>query len=161
MQAARPKLLRLAYRFCWNFEDAEDAVQNAMLIATDRQNQLADPAKHLTWIKSIVVRQALDGYRRRQRDLQHTANRPRLSGPPSDADLNQSELSMILRQLIPDLPQRQQIALVLHHLESMSYEQVGELMETTAATARVQARNARETLRTAIQKDYPEWTGDF
>ncbi len=160
VHAARPTLVRLAYRFCWDPEDAEDAVQNAMLIAAEKSHQLADADKCLNWVKSIVVRQALELGRRLLRDRRRANRPPRLSGSPAVSDPDRAELSAVLRRLVPRLPERQQIALVLHHLEGMSYEQVGELMETTAATARVQARNAREALRAAIQDEYPEWTGE-
>ena len=66
----------------------------------------------------------------------------------------------LVRRMIGTLPERQQIALVLRHLEEMSYRQIAETMDISESTARVQVRNAREALRRAILKRDPIWAAD-
>ena len=67
VHARRGLLLRLAYRFCWNDADAEDAVQNALLLASRKVHQLADRGKLWPWVRSIVVTQCKELLRRRMR----------------------------------------------------------------------------------------------
>ena len=49
--------------------------------------------------------------------------------------------------MIDRLPRRQREVLVLRHLEGMSFSEVAEVLEMKESTARVQAQNARENLR--------------
>jgi len=62
--ARRGVLVRLAYRLCWNIEDAEDAVQNALLLASEKRHQLADARRLWSWVRAIVVRQCHEVRRR-------------------------------------------------------------------------------------------------
>ena len=152
----RAELVRLAYRFCWNRSDAEDAVQNALLIAAQRTEQLRDPQKRLAWAKAIVVRQCLNLNRRTKRTQEPARAGDREPGSPESGVLKE-ELSSLLREHIRKLPERQQTALVLRHLENMAYSQIAQLMQIGESTVRVLVRNAREGLRGALSRQNPEW----
>lgn len=153
----RAELVCLAYRFCWNRSDAEDAVQNALLIAAQRTDQLRDPQKRLAWAKAIVVRQCLSINRRAKHRQEPAWVGGRETGSPEGRVL-QEELSSLLREHIRKLPERQQTALVLRHLEHMAYSQIAQLMQIGESTVRVLVRNAREALRGALSRQNPEWT---
>ena len=149
----RPGLWRLAYRFCWNAADADDAVQDALLRAAERRGQLGDSRRLGPWLRSIVVRRCLE----LRREAARRRNRETLRGamPPGDAEggisaaamLAGAELSAALKDAIQRLPERQQTALVLRHLEELEYEEIAEIMEINVATVRAQVRDAREALR--------------
>lgn len=151
----RPQLWRLAYRFCWNGADADDAVQDALLRAAERRSQLLDPGCWASWLKSIVVRRSLElrreAARRRGREQSGCAAaggaRPESQAGEGVAAVAGAELSSALKAAIGRLPERQQTAIVLRHLEGMEYDQIAELMEINAATVRAQVRDAREALR--------------
>lgn len=156
-QDAWPALVRLAYRFCWHEADAEDAVQTALLIANERAWQLTSSGRALTWLKAIVVRQAIQQARLRRRRGSHEALAALGSTggrTETDADAD-AEMAGHLREQIQRLPEGQQIALVLRHLEELPYAEVAELMGVSESTARVQVRNAREALRAGLAPDAP------
>lgn len=160
VNARRQALLRLAYRFCWNAEDAEDAVQNALLLAAQRRGQLHEPGKLWPWVCSIVVRQCHDLLRRagRRRRVEATAPADAQRGAGDEAADERSarrEFAAVVRDCIDELPERQRAALVLKELEGMSYEQIAEVMSITESTARVTVRNAREALRAAAVRRSP------
>lgn len=148
---ARPQLVRLAYRFCWNWQDAEDAVQDALLLASQRLGQLDDAARLETWVKSIVVRQSID--RRRQRpppagSLDRAESHPAREHASDAADA----LPALLKSLIPRLAPRQQAALVLREISGMEYAEVAMILEIEESTVRVLVRNAREALRDLLSQ---------
>jgi len=150
----RAELVRLAYRFCWSREDAEDAVQQALFLAARRDHQLAHPAKLWAWVQAIVIRQCHDLLRRGRRHAKGTGDGdpPRLhtTQMPEGAAVDPEELDR-LRCAIAELPERQQTAIVLRHLEGMPYDRIAELMGVSESTARVHVRNARESLRRTLQ----------
>jgi RNA polymerase sigma-70 factor (ECF subfamily) len=156
---ARSVLVRLAYRFLWN---VEDAVQDALTIVQAKGEQLKDQSKWWSWVRRIVVNQCHEQQRRRWRHERHTsalADR-QASSHPTDTALDREELSGILKSLIAELPEQKQTAIVLRHIDGMSYQQIAEIMQVSESTVRVHVRAAREALREKIMKRYPEWAND-
>ena len=157
VHARRGLLLLLAYRFCWNRADAEDAVQNALLLATRKVHQLDDRSKLWSWVRSIVVTQCKELLRRgmRRGAVESSYEPP----PKQDSDpLVRSELSGMVSELIKALPERQQTALVLRHLEDMSYAGIAEMKGVAQSTARGQVRDDQEGLAWADRgKSGPRW----
>ncbi|MCB9849722.1 MAG: RNA polymerase sigma factor [Phycisphaerales bacterium] len=151
VHAQRGALVRLAYRLVWNLDDAEDAVQDALVRAAERREQLADTSRAWSWVRAIVVRQCHDLRRRTQRGTRAMAaieERKRDdSAPPQAHELVAgAELNDRVRAAIAALPERQQSVLVLRHLEELSYPEIAELLGMSESTVRVQVRNARESL---------------
>ncbi len=159
VHARRGLLLRLAYRFCWNDADAEDAVQNALLLATEREHQLTDRGKLWPWVRSIVVRQCKELLRRGVRRSEVESSLEPRTKEVRDS-LSHVELTGMVKELVKTLPERQQTALILRHLEDMSYAEIAEMMGVAESTARVQVRDAREALRATIAEKSPDWAAE-
>src|SRR5271157_3393919 len=62
-----PSLYRYAYRFLGNKDDAEDAVQDALLAAYKHLNQFRGDAQLTTWLTAIVINCARMQLRKRSR----------------------------------------------------------------------------------------------
>lgn len=155
----RSQFVRLAYRFLWNWDDAEDAVQDAFALAYARCRQLKDQSKWWSWVAQIVVNRCLLEQRRRMREERHYKVCARR--PDSDTGylqgLEKSELNDILTSAIAELPERQRTAIVLRDLEGLAYRLIADVMDISESTARVHVRSGREFLRKVILKRYPEW----
>ena len=155
----RDRLLCLAYRFLWNRDEAEDAVQEALVTAHARASDLRDDDKWWPWICKIVVHQCYRQGREKRRRQQHE----RTGEVPADAVISEpggeapSSARQAIRRLLPELPRRQREVVILRHLQGMSYEQIADVLEISSATARVHARAAREALRTRMLAQYPDW----
>ncbi len=160
-QDARDRLVRLAYRFAWNREDAEDAVQEALVECERHRGQLRDPARWWAWVRRIVVQQChLLGRRtaaRRSLETRLAEYRATQDVVPSASDEGDS-LEMI-RMLIADLPDRQREVIVLRHLEGLEVAEIADVLGITESTVRVQTRNGRETLRRLMLERHPDWAG--
>ncbi len=134
------------YRYCaaivGDAEDARDALQNTMvrvlaaLPGEDRKLAL-EP-----WLYRIAHNEAIEIVRRRRRSIDLDA--VELEGPtPLDARIEGRER---LRQLIGDLrelPERQRGALLMRELGGLSFEQIGEALDTSAPAARQSVYEAR------------------
>jgi RNA polymerase sigma-70 factor (ECF subfamily) len=145
----RAELVRLAHRFVWSPDDAEDIVHDAVLHARRNRHQLRDPAKADPWLRRIVVQQALLHLRQthRRRCALEAAER---AAPPPAADPAQDaarrEDIRMLRAAIEQLPAQQQIAVTLRHLEAMEYPRIAEIMDVAESTVRFHVRQARLAL---------------
>jgi len=145
----RTALVRLAHRFVWSPDDAEDIVQDALLQARESGEQLRDPRRAQAWLRRIVVRRALLHIRqaRRRRRAIESAGRTR-GDPPADPAHTAARREQLarLRNAIESLPPQQQAAVTLRHLEGMGYAEIAEIMEIAEATVRFHVRRARLAL---------------
>jgi RNA polymerase sigma-70 factor, ECF subfamily len=109
------------------------------------------------WLRRIAVNRCFDERRRLRRrkaltfaelELEESSlegERPVHSSPYSA--INQQEMSDMLRRVIKMLPQEYQEVIILHHLQQMPYEEIGEILNCTPRAARVKACRARAALR--------------
>jgi RNA polymerase sigma-70 factor (ECF subfamily) len=147
----RKALVRLAHRFVWSPDDAEDIVQEAILHAQRSREQLRDPDKAWAWLRRIVVRQSLLHLRRakqRRRDFQSPGLQQTTS--PEQKAVEREQV-MMLRSAIEELPPRQQTAVTLRHLEEMSYAEIAKIMDITEATVRFHVRQGRLALAARLE----------
>ena len=125
--------------------DAEDAVQDALVVAGERLAQLRRPESFLAWVRRLVVRTCLR-QRRRGRGLLPllpdfvvggTGGRP-------DADL---DAGIDVERMLAVLPSRQRAVLYLTAVEGCSDGEIGDLLAISPATVRSLRRHARNRLQ--------------
>ncbi len=161
----RGELLRLAYRFCWNHNDAEDALHNALLVAIEKSGQLRDAAKRWPWLRRVVIQQCHLLGRKQQRERTHSRASQGAAGfsprdssaPEHTTHLDKAELGELMRRLLGQLPQQQQAAMTLRHIERLEYPRIAQIMELSESTVRAHVRAGREALRNLILFRHPEW----
>ncbi len=160
----RSQLLRLAYRFCWNPSDAEDALHNALLVAIEKADQLRDPAKRWPWLCRVVVQQChlLGRNHQRRNETHRAAGFPGAPGRGSasathTSALDTAELGDLMRRLLTNLPEQQRAAMTLRHIERWDYPRIAQVMAISESTVRAHVRAGREALRKLIQTRHPEW----
>lgn len=152
----RRRLVQLACRFVWNQADAGDAVQDALANAQRQGDQVRDAAKWWSWLCRIVVRQCLLSRRSGSRRVKHEQAAAVGDVSADDDRIERNERAMLVRWAIERLPDQQRTAVTLRHLEEMSYERIGEMMEITPSTARGHVRAGREAIRGAIARREPK-----
>ena len=157
----RSQLLRLAYRFCWNPSDAEDALHNALLVAIEKADPLRDPAKRWPWLCRVVVQQChlLARKQQRRNETQGAADfslRDSRSTKPTTA-LESAELGDLMSRLLTTLPEQQRAAMTLRHIERWDYPRIAQVMAISESTVRAHVRTGCEALRKLIQTRHPEW----
>ena len=157
--AMRNRLVRLAFRFMWNQEDAEDVVQDALAIAHEKAGTLRDHGKWWSWLCRIVVQRCrvrgreASRWKRHQEPYRTEVRRRIRQTLPADS----SDVKASVRELLAELPPRQQEVIVLRHLQGMPYEEIARLLDIAPATARVHARAGLETLRELMLTRHPDW----
>jgi RNA polymerase sigma factor (sigma-70 family) len=138
------------YRYCaailGNAEDAHDAVQNTMLKVLRALPGEERDLKLKPWLYRIAHNEAIDLIRVRRKAEPIDAEM--LAGAIGPAE--QVETRGRLQQLISDiaeLPDSQRGALVMREMSGLSYEQIGEALQTSPAVARQTIYEARLNLR--------------
>lgn len=139
--ATSPRLVRQVYLMVGSLPEAEDVAHEAYERAWLHWRKVAELDSPEAWVRTVARRLAVSRWRRTRNAA--TAWRRRADGdtsdPPSDDHL---ALVAALRQL----PERQRVAIVLHHLADLTVEQVAA--ETGASSSAVKAQLVRG--RTAL-----------
>ncbi|MEV4714155.1 sigma-70 family RNA polymerase sigma factor [Micromonospora sp. NPDC049374] len=149
-EAARPRLMSLAYRIVGSQHDAEDAVQT-----TWTRVQAADPAEVINpegWFTTVTARLCLDLLRRRERRGELPLIADDLPSEQLSADeayLRREEVSRALLVLLAELSPGQRVAYVLHDLFAVPFAQVAAVLGTSAVAAKKLASRARGRIRQA------------
>jgi len=152
LSAIRDRLVRLAYRFIWDREEAEDVAHETLIVAQERADSLRDKRKWWSWVCQILVRRCQERGRRRQIRQRHASTYAVQKTPhfvQTDEE-NSAESTAEVAELLRRLPARQYEVVVLRHLENMGYQEIADTLGISVATARVHARAGRETLRTLL-----------
>lgn len=145
----RPRLRAVAHRLLGSSTDADDALQEAWIRTTR-----ADPAAVINpgaWLTTLVGRVCIDMLRARQaRREQLTATwEPLVSehGDPEQAGLHAEAVGMALLVVLDSLEPAERIAVVLHDMFGVPFEQVAPIVGRTPAATRQLASRARRRLR--------------
>ena len=125
-------LFAIAYSILQNREEAEDAVQDALIKAWKSRWRVRDPEKFPAWLCQITRHRARDAYRKRRpvpRDLEGAAP----SAPTSSAN---DVLDHQLHSALATLPELHRSALMLRYFEEMDYASIEKLLGLTNGALR-------------------------
>lgn len=138
------------YRFCLaivrNPQDAQDALQNAMvkvlraLPGETRRIQLKP------WLYRIAHNEAVELLRRRRDSVAIEPELAAAGAEPADAVAARERLRRLLADL-GELPERQRAALVMRELGGLGFDEIGAAFDTSDAVARQTLYEARLSLR--------------
>jgi RNA polymerase sigma-70 factor (ECF subfamily) len=152
-------LLQYARRITGDTEQARDVVQETF-IKFQNNGALRREDEPATWLFTVCRNAALNVCRKERRMLHldeqlieaHESEQPM----PFD-QLEQREAAGFLLRIVATLPPRQQEIIQLKFQNDLSYQQIAEIMQTTANNVGVLLHTALKTLR----QRYGETATDF
>jgi RNA polymerase sigma-70 factor (ECF subfamily) len=138
---------RLAALLLGNESEAQDAVQDAALLAWDRFADLQDPARFEAWFGRILVNGCRDRLRQRRRvrtlPMDDVPELPAPDGLPRLVE--RDALRRSLAELNPD----QRAVVVLHYFAGLSLEEIAERTGARPGTVKSRLHAALEVLHAA------------
>src|SRR6058998_2867243 len=152
-------LFQYARRITGDREKARDVVQETF-IKFQRNGALRRDDQPATWLFTVCRNRALNVCRKERRImyLDEELIEARDSEQPMPFDqLEQKEATGFLLRIVGTLPPRQQEVIQLKFQNDLSYQQIAEIMQTTANNVGVLLHTALRTLR----QRYGEAATDF
>jgi len=143
----RDRLWAVALRTLGHPQDAEDALQNALLSAFRSAGSFRGDAAVTTWLHRIVVNACLDLVRRRS--TRPTDPMPETEPPDRRDAVAEVDTAIDVAAALATLPIEQRLALVLVDVTGHSVEDAARILEVPAGT--VKSRCARGRARLAPQ----------
>ncbi|GJJ03861.1 RNA polymerase sigma factor [Duganella rhizosphaerae] len=164
MRRHNQALYRAARSILRHDHDAEDALQDAYLLAFRAIGTYRSDARLATWLTRIVINVAIARARQGRRraevvqldggaDLQPDQTGSPMDNPDSDTPERaamRAQMRQLLEQHIDDLPDVYRTVFVLRAVEEMSGDEVAACLDIPAATVRSRFFRARSLLRSAL-----------
>jgi RNA polymerase sigma-70 factor (ECF subfamily) len=146
-------LRAFAARMLRSTSDADDVVQEALIIAWRRLPDLEDPSALRSWLTTIVSRKVTE--RARSAKPWTPIDDLELEGPasgPEESAVTSSRMHALDR-VLRALPDDQRQIWVLREIAGYSYVQIAERLDTSAPTVRGRLARARAT----VLEQMSEW----
>jgi RNA polymerase sigma-70 factor (ECF subfamily) len=145
-------LYRVAYSLLRHVQDAEDAVQDALL-KLHRSEGWPVMENERAYLARVVWRTALD--RRAARLLRHEDEGAELvivdERPTPERAVTESDQRGLLQELIDSLPEELRQPLLLSAMDEMSSREIGAVMGLPEGTVRTRLMRARNELKQSYE----------
>ena len=161
LDANKGKIYAAAYALLKNREDAEDAMQQALIAVWQNIGKLAAPEAFETWLYRVTYTRSLNILKSRKNNEMVIEND---IGDMPQAALLESELMLPheyaerndLRErlflIIDSLSPVQRETVVLYYFHDKSVGEISEIMDCSAGTVKSRLYLARNTIRTEIEE---------
>jgi RNA polymerase sigma-70 factor (ECF subfamily) len=147
-----------------NPEDAEDAVQDALLSAFKHVARFEGRAQMSSWLTAIVINAARMQLRRRPRQMILSLDQSLGRGPSAIADLladpkptpeqalEQRELRELVIKLTASLPPSQRVAMRLRQRDDLSTKEAAEALGVPKGTLKARLARGRAEVKQQVRK---------
>jgi RNA polymerase sigma-70 factor (ECF subfamily) len=138
---------------------AEEMAQETLLRGFRHLHTLHDPETFSSWLTGIAVRTCLDWLKARERaqvpfstlapngDLDSILN-------PAERDGPRGEQVADLMAAVQELPEIYRETLLLYYHDDVTYQQLADMLGTTAATVNARLTKGRKMLRERLEKTW-------
>lgn len=139
----RDAVCAVAYSYLGNFDDVQDAAQDAFLQVYRQLAQLREPGKFGPWLRRITSNVCLGMLRRKGHNLLPLDILSEHSDTSSSKDLAQS---LAVRDALSRLSENARVTLTLFHMDGYSHAEIAGFLEVPVNTVRSRLRSARKQL---------------
>jgi RNA polymerase sigma-70 factor (ECF subfamily) len=140
----------VALRMLGDRDQADDAAQEAFVRVYSRLRTFKGESSMRTWLVRITTRLCIDLLRARRRHpevlLGEAEDRPAHSDPQGEITDRHA-----LARAIADLPPHYKAAIILRHLQHLSYSEMARALGVPLATVKTHLRRARLMLRESLE----------
>jgi len=143
----------LAFSILRRREDAEDAAQEAFVVALERLGECRNPDKFAGWFLTIVRNRSRNLVRReslREGESLPFAVQSRDAGP--DREFEQGQLRDQLGVALGELTEVQREVVLLHDLEGWKHREIADRLGMPSGTVRSHLHYARKRLRELLDR---------
>lgn len=163
------KVIKTAYYFLQNMEDAEDLSQDIFIDILDSARRFRKTSTLSTWIYRITVNKSLNLVKKnRRKKIFHSLEdyfnkKPNDSGPTHNepvlttSPLEENERREILNNAIQSLPENQKIAFILCKYEELSYKEIAEIMNMSLSSVESLIHRAKLNLQKRLATHFSEY----
>ena len=163
----KDKVYNSALGILQNEADAEDTAQEVFIAVHSSIHQFKGESSLSTWIYRITMTRSLDLLRKNKRQKRFGIIKRIFGGDNTEIitphsfhhpgiQLENKEKAAILFSAIEKLPENQRIAFSLHNIESLSYSEIAEVMNTSLSSVESLIHRAKQNLKKYLSDYYKD-----
>lgn len=158
-------LYRVACRLEGDRDRAQDLLQEGLLVAYRKLDQLEEPRSFRVWAVQILRRVFLNSRRRIREEpldeIESPTIRSFFTAPALDPEerFAARRRSSQLRELLDGLPREQRLAVLLVDLQGFTYAEAAAALEVPAGTVASRVVRGRTALRAGLRRTMEEGRG--
>jgi RNA polymerase sigma-70 factor (ECF subfamily) len=153
------RLFAIAQRILRDIDRAEDALQDALVIAWRDLRGLRDPDRFDAWLQRLLINVCIAQATRERRRTANLRMLP-IDGPAAPDELLNVAERDVLERGFRRLPPDQRAILVLHHYLGFAPSEIAETLGIPAGTARSRLHHAHRAMRAALEADARTTVGE-
>ena len=146
------RLFAICHRILRDVDRAEDALQDALVIAWRDLPRLRDPDRFDAWVTKVVTHVCISQATRERRRVVNLRVLP-VDGPAAPDELSalddRDQLERGFRRLSPD----ERAVLVLHHYAGWPLVDIADVLGVPAGTVRSRLHHAHRAMRAALDAE--------
>ncbi|MFC2102369.1 RNA polymerase sigma factor [Bacteroidota bacterium] len=159
---AQFKIYKLYYKAMFNTSlrilndtaEAEDNMQESFLVAFRKIDHYTGDGTFGSWLKRIVVNNALDTLRKRRDQI--SLDDSGIDIPEEEDQASEEEIQLQVQEIkraIEQLPEEYRIIISLYLLEGYDHEEISEILKISYNNSRTRFSRARQRLLQIISKN--------
>ena len=145
----KARLMGLCRRYTTNREEAKDVLQEAFIKIFRKIQQVTDPEKLESWMKSVVVNTAIDQFRKKK--IVQTAQIDDTLDKEVRGYAETNVPDEILVALVSQLPDGCRLVFNLFVVEEYSHAEIATLLDISEGTSRSQLNYAKTVLKNKLK----------
>lgn len=163
------QVIKTAFHFLGNMEDAEDLSQEIFLEIIRSMTSFRQTSTLATWINRITVNKSINALKKKQSrgiilrleqvfrfTREHETTK--IQEPSVEqTGLEHHEKRELLHAAIGSLPEKQRIAFVLHKFDDKSYKEIADIMATRLPAVESLIHRAKLNLQKALVHHFSEY----
>ncbi len=162
-------VVNTCFQVLHNRPDAEDVAQDVFLEAYRSLGSLRSESSLSYWLYRISLNKSINQYNK-NRIFRKVIRLDHIEDPgesrkdlvnqkvddPVQQDLEEEEKLEVIIRMIDTLPVRQRKAFILHHIERLSYKEIGEVLQLSLSSVESLIFRARTTLKEKCRAFYEQ-----
>lgn len=155
------RLYAFAFRYLNSREEAEDAVQDAMMKLWEGRDRLDDHANHAAWCTTVTRNCCIDMLRKRKKIIYEEMDQAGSGDGIDKGDYGNGdnlEAAQVINRIVNRMKEPYRSAVILRDIEGYSYEEAAEALQTSVNTLRTILSRARKKVREEMKRIYSHGT---
>ena len=145
-----PKLFAVCLKYSRSYEEAQDNLQEGILLVFEKISQFKNIGSFEGWAKRVVINYVLQQYRN-QKVFEIISEKI----PDTDeVEIEDENVSIeFLTQIIQSLPDRYRLVFNLYVLDGYSHKEIAEMLEINIGTSKSNLARAKAILKNKIESN--------
>ena len=149
------KLLQICFRYLKSAEEAEETVNDTLLIVFNKINQFEERAKFRTWLYKIAHNQALTRLRKKQAEqIELNEALPEIEKHEEQSQQDHTNEQQQLNKLLDLLSLEERSIVVFRMTGNLEFSEISQILDVKLSAVKMRYKRALEKMAVSAKKSH-------